>query len=314
MEQALIVKQPPMDFPAWLERFGTESACLEAIAQHRWREGFRCPACGHDRAWILRRRCLHTCRQCGRQTSPTAGTIFENTRLPMTRWFAAIYLMTADKGGLSAERLRKMIGVTWRSAQRMLDKLRAAMADRDADYTLVELVESDDCLVGGRHAGGKRGRGSESKRPVLPAVGTTADGRATFMKAQAVHHVDHEAVSHFGTGIDAASEIRTDGFRGLNVLADSHHLEARVTPNAKVDEWLPLVHRVIANWKRFLMGTFHGVSNPYLQKYLDEFVFRFNRRWWEPQLPFRLLEAAAIHAPLPDHTRGRCYSPFLNMR
>ena len=100
----------------------------------------------------------------------------------------------------------------------------------------------------------------------------------------------------------------------LNVLADRHHLEARVTPNAKVDEWLPLVHRVIASWKRFLMGTFHGVSNPYLQKYLDEFVFRFNRRWWEPPLPFRLLEAAAIHAPLPDHTRGRCYSPFLNVR
>ena len=303
-----------MDFLAWQERFGTETACLEAIARHRWRDGFHCPACAHDRAWVLQRRCLHTCRQCHRQTSPTAGTIFENTRLPMTKWFAAMYLMTADKGGLSAERLRKMIGVTWRSAQRMLDQLRAAMADRDADHTLVELVELDDCLVGGRHTGGKRGRGSESKQPVLLAVGTTTDGRATFMKAQAVDHVDRATVSRFATGIDTTAEVRTDGFTGLTVLADSHELQARVTPNAKVDEWLPMVHRVIANLKRFLMGTFHGVSNPYLQKYLDEFVFRFNRRWWEPQLPFRLLEAAANHMPLPDHTRGQCYSPFLKVR
>ena len=231
----------------------------------------------------------------------------------MTTWFAAIYLMTTDKGGLSAERLRKMIGVCWRSAQRMLDKLRAAMADRDADYTLRELVEVDDSFVGGRNTGGKRGRGSETKRPVLLAVGTTTEGQATFMKAQVVDHVDHDTVSNFGRGIDGDAEIHADGFMGLTVLADSHRLEARNTPKAKVDEWLPLVHRVIANLKRFLIGTFHGISNAYLQKYLDEFVFRFNRRWWEIQLPFRLLEAAACHTPLPDRIRGRCYNIYANM-
>ena len=104
-----------------------------------------------------------------------------------------------------------------------------------------------------------------------------------------VDRVDHDAVAAFGDGIDAQAEIHADGFPGLRILAQSHQLEARVTPKAKVDEWLPLVHRVIANLKRFLMGTFHGVSHAYLQKYLDEFTFRFNRRWWEPELPFRLL-------------------------
>ena len=95
----LQMNQEPMDFLTWQERFDSEAACLEAIARHRWRDGFVCPSCGHDQAWVLQRRCTRSCRRCGHQTSPTAGTIFENTRLPMTKWFAAIYLMTTDKGG-----------------------------------------------------------------------------------------------------------------------------------------------------------------------------------------------------------------------
>ncbi len=238
------------------------------------------------------------------------GTIFENTRVPLTKWFAAMYLMTTDQGGISAERLRKTIGVCWRTAQRMLDKLRAAMADRDLAYLPQELVEVDDCLVGGADTDEQCGRGSRTKRPVLLAVGstdTTKKPQATFMKVRAVDHVDHASVSDFGGAIDPTATVHADGFPGLSVLGSSHHLEARATPAAKVDEWLPLVHRVIANLKRFLMGTFHGVSNGYLQKYLDEFAFRFNRRWWEPELPFRLLEAAVCHPPLPDKIRGKCY-------
>ena len=141
--------------------------------------------------------------------------MFENTRLPMTKWFAAIYLMTTDKGELSAERLCKMIGGCWRSAQRMLDKLRAAMADRDCNYLLTECVEVDDCLVGGQTRQGIRGRNSEGKRPVLVAV-----------------------------------SVRADGFRGLSILGVTHRLEARSTPPEVVETWLPMVHRVISNLKR----------------------------------------------------------------
>ena len=94
------------------------------------------------------------------------------------------------------------------------------------------------------------------------------------------------------------------------MLAQSHRLEVRVTPKAKVDEWLPLVHRVMANLRRYLMDTFHGVSHAYLQKYL--FVFRLNRRGWEARLSFRLLEATAGHIPLPDRTSTCKY--FLQVR
>ena len=129
------------------------------------------------------------------------------------------------------------------------------------------------------------------------------------MKVRAVDHVDHASVSGLRwAGSIPMAAIHADGFPGLSVLGSSHHLEARATAGSEGGtSGLPLVHRVIANLKRFLMGTFHGVSNGYLQKYLDEFAFRFHRRWWEPELPFRLLEAAVCHPPLPDKIRGKCY-------
>lgn len=114
-------------------------------------------------------------------------------------------------------------------------------------------------------------------------------------------------MASFASGIDPDSTVHADGFKSLSVLASSYQLQARAMPAAKVDEWLPLVHRVIENTNRFLLGTFHGVSRACLQKYLDEVAFRFNRRWWEPVLPFRLLEAAVQHAPLPDAVRGSCH-------
>ncbi|MCY3883805.1 MAG: IS1595 family transposase, partial [Gammaproteobacteria bacterium] len=128
------MKYPKTSFRDWTKRFGTERECLEAVARVRWSEGFRCPRCGHDKAYVLKRHCIRQCASCAFQASPTAGTLFENTRLPLTKWFVAIYLATADKGGISAERLRKMIGVNWRTAQLMLDKIRNAMADRDKSY------------------------------------------------------------------------------------------------------------------------------------------------------------------------------------
>ena len=293
-------------YQEWTQRYGSERACLEAVAKIRWREGFQCPRCGHDRAYVLERHRIRQCQNCAFQASPTAGTLFENTRLPLPKWFAAIYLATADKGGISAERLRKMIGVTWRTAQLMLDKIRRAMGDRDRNYVLDvqddEHVELDDAFVGGRTRGGKRGRGAEGKRPVLVAVEHRSNDRAGFLAMKAVDHVDGPTVRAFRKRLGDELRIRTDGWRayGMMNLEEGLKVESRTTPAEKVDEWLPKVHTAIANLKRFLLGTFHGVSSPKLQKYLDEFVYRYNRRFWEPQLPHRLLTACASHLPAPS--------------
>ncbi|HYW76787.1 MAG TPA: IS1595 family transposase, partial [Gammaproteobacteria bacterium] len=164
------MKQSEMSFLEWTHRFTTQQACLAEIEHHRWPEGFLCPRCGHDKAYRLSQRThKYQCAQCRYQISVTAGTVFHSTHLPLPKWFAAIYLMSADKGGISALRLSKLIGVSWPSAYQMLRLLRRAMADRDRSYWLSGLVEVDDALVGGRRAG-KRGRGAAGKTPVLLAV------------------------------------------------------------------------------------------------------------------------------------------------
>ena len=200
-------------FLAWTKQFGTERDCLEAVAKIRWPEGFRCPRCEHDRAYVMTRHCIRRCRRCDYQASPTVGTLFENTRLPLHKWFAAIYLMSADKGGISAERLRKMIGVTWRTAQLMLDKLRRAMANQDRQYvlglTMNACVELDDAFVGGHTQGGKRGRGADGKRPVLVAVEHRDNERAGFLTMEAVDRVNSKTVR-----VPSAAGRRSAGSNG----------------------------------------------------------------------------------------------------
>jgi len=176
------MKALAIDLLEWQKRFGTEEACGEALARQRWPEGFRCPRCGHDHGYAISTRHSHECSSCHYQASLTAGTLFHSTNLPLTKWFWAIYLMTSDKGGISALRLTKQIGVSWITAHRMLRKIRIAMGHRDSVYRLHDLVEIDDALVGGRRPG-KRGRGAEGKVPVLVAV-KNRDSGAGFMAMQ----------------------------------------------------------------------------------------------------------------------------------
>ena len=155
------------------------------------------------------------------------------------------------------------------------------------------LVKGDDAFVRGRKPG-KRGRDAEGKKPAIFAVEQRENGMG-FIAARLVERVNSEQVQDFAQRISPHSEVRTNA---LQVLGESHRHEVKATPPEKVTEWLPKVHIVISNFKSFLAGTFHGVSHRYLQEYIDEFVFRFNRRFWEPQLPDRLLQAAVDHVPI----------------
>ena len=116
------------------KRYKTEAACLKQLAQLRWPDGFQCPHCGHDHGYYTSRRKHYECAACHRQTSITAGTLFHATKLPLVKWFWAIYWVATDKGSISALRLSKLIGVNWRSAFRILDQLRTAMGHQDSIY------------------------------------------------------------------------------------------------------------------------------------------------------------------------------------
>lgn len=292
------MKTPTISLLEWQKRFGTEKACAAAIAKYRWPNGFLCSKCGHNEAWFITTRKIYQCCQCRHQTSITAGTLFHSTNLLLVKWFWAIYLMSADKGGISATRLSKHIGVSWPTARKMLKKLRTAMAHRDSLYRLIEeLVEMDDTYIGGKKSG-KRGRGAEGKKSVLVAVERRGN-KSGFVAMTDVDSISGQTVKdflkrHFKKG----TQIRTDALPAMNVVGKEHIHDKKVTPPHKASSWLPKVHIVIGNLKNFLNGTYHGVSHKYLQEYLDEFCYRFNRRFWEFELPYRLLNASVSHMPV----------------
>ena len=286
-----------MLFNKWQKKYGTERACIKTLTKVRWPRGFQCPACGSTKFSFVSTRKLYQCSHCRHQVSITAATLFHATKVPLVKWFWSIYLTASDKGGVSALRLSKQIGVSWVTARNVLRKIRIAMAHRDSIYRLQQLIEFDDAFVGGKRAG-KRGRGAEGKPPVLVAVETRTKG-AGFVAMKAVDTISKKTFRDFlKFHLKSGQTVKTDAFPALNAVAENHCHEKRVTPPKKASEWLPLVHIMIGNMKTFINGTFHGVSSEHLQEYLDEFCYRFNRRFWEPELPLRLLNACLAHVPV----------------
>jgi len=291
------MKKETIDFFTWQERFATEEACLTYLFNERWPNGFQCPDCGHDHAHFLPSRQLYQCSGCHKQHSVIAGTLFHSTKLPLRKWFWAIYLMMSDKGGISALRLSKHLGVSWPTAQRMLRKLRTAMGHRDSLYRLSEMIELDDAYIGGKRVG-KRGRGAAGKKPVIVACESLGE-HAGFIAIEAVDNVQGDSFVAFAKKHLLEHEaVFTDGLPALKKLDVCQLHVPRNTPPDQVDEWLPWVHIVISNLKRFILGTYHGVSGQFLQEYINEFCYRFNRRRWEGELPARLLGICATHLPV----------------
>ena len=144
------MQMPEVSLIEWQKRFGTERKCAQTLAKVRWPKGFQCPACGGMKAYPIASRHLYQCAHCRHQVSITADTLFHATKIPLVKWFWAIYLMASDKGGLSALRASKHRGVSWITARTMLRKIRQAMAHRDSIYRLSNLIELDDTVAGGK--------------------------------------------------------------------------------------------------------------------------------------------------------------------
>ena len=281
-----LLKDLPRDLPSFLARFGTDAQCRAYLVEVRWPDGFRCTDCGHDRAWSHHRRLIEECRACGKQHSILAGTIFEQTKTGLARWFLAIYLVTSSKGGISALELQRQLGFrSYGTAWTWLHKIRRAMVDPDRRQ-LDGDVEADETLVGGRKPG-KRGRGAAGKTVVAGAIEAVPSqtkkrelGRLRLATVASAAGADLERFITANVAERAA--ITTDGWRGYKGLAAAgydHHAIDLARSWGEADQRLPAVHLVFGLAKRWLLGTHHGaVGGKYLQRYLDEYVFRFNRR------------------------------------
>src|SRR3954470_10120697 len=172
---------------AFRERFGTEAAGREALFAMRWREGLACPACGHRGFCALKTRKVFQCNRCKKQLSLTAGTVFQDTKLPLVTWFAAVYHLTRSKNGISSIELGRRLGVRQPTAWLVKHKLMRAMAAREAGKPkLSGRVEVDDAYLGGERQGGKRGRGAAGKTPIIAAVETTPERRPRRLRLSVV--------------------------------------------------------------------------------------------------------------------------------
>ena len=279
-----------ISFFEFQERFKTEEDCFEHLKHIRWPDGFLCPTCGHTEAYFMMKRQVFQCTKCRHQTSVTAGTIFHRTHTPLRKWFWAMYLVGSDKRGCSAKRLEKMIDVHYATAWLMIHKIRKAMRDRDSLYRLSDLIEMDDSYFGGATSG-KRGRGAANKSIVLVAVENrgTAPRYAAMEVAESMEskHLKDFVFRHIGD----EHTIKTDGYSSYTTLDGTfNHLGEIIKPQDAMKK-LPWVHILIGNAKSFIRGTYHGVSHKHLQPYLDEFCYRFNRRFNEFLMTDRLLTA-----------------------
>jgi transposase-like protein len=276
----------PGDLPGFVERFGTDDQCRRYLFQARWPDGFRCAGCGHERAWAHKTRLIYECAACGKQHSLLAGTIFEQTKTGLARWFLAIFLVTASKGGISAMELQRQIGfASYQTAWTWLHKIRKAMV-RPERTPLSARVEADETYLGGPKPG-RPGRGAAGKTRVAGAVesgrGNPRGRRLGRLRLAVVPDVSARSLESFlATAVAKPAAVATDGWSGYGGLAAAGYRHEPVNLAASWGDAslrLPAIHLVFGLARRWLLGTHHGaVGRKHLPAYLDEFVFRFNRR------------------------------------
>jgi transposase-like protein len=290
--------------------FRTDADCLDYLEWLRWPDGFVCPHCSSPGGWRLGDGRFE-CASCSRRTSVTAGTIFDRTRTPLTVWFMACWMFATQKDGVSAQSLQRSLEIgSYQTAWAMLHRLRSVLI-RPGREQLSGIVEVDETFIGGEEPGLRGGRAKGKKSLVAVAVELREPKgygrcRMTIVPDASGASLQSMIVDH----IESGSKVITDGWQGyrkIDKLGYVHDRRSQRAARARGDdpaELLPGVHRVASLAKRWLLGTHQGsVGDAHLQSYLDEFVFRFNRRTSRSRglVFYRVLELAVGHEPVRYH-------------
>jgi transposase-like protein len=276
----------PKSLREFQSKFASEEACQQYLAASRWPDGFLCPRCGNRRAYELVKLKRWQCAGCRHQVSLTAGTILHNTKTPLTVWFWAVYLMTTDKRGVSALLLQRQLALRrYETAWMMLHKFRRAMINLEREPLRGE-VEVDDTWVGGTQAGLRGSRQLKGRKAALVLVAVEKRGRASGRARMAVipDFKSGTLTAFLKQNLASGSTVYTDGLKSFTGLPEAGFKHVPRSQPLRIDlrkgakSVVPLADRAIGNLQQWLIGTYHGVSRDQLQVYLDEFVFRHNRR------------------------------------
>lgn len=294
------------DFPRSLiefqQRFGDEAACARYLFVARWPAGFACPACSGSKAWPLQTKAwTWECAACGKQTSVTAGTIMHHSKLPLTTWFWAAYLMATHSNGISALQLQRQLALgSYKTAWLLCAKLRGSMVAPGRN-PLTGLVEVDETEIPCRSkydpVTGGGGRSRQGKILVVGAVEVEDGGPGRVRLAEVFDYSAQSLHPFIAQNLAPGAMAKTDGWSAYPGAPAVNH-DPHVVGSMAAHVVLPWAHRVFSNLKVWALGVYHGLRRQHLQSYLDEFVFRFNRRRTRHAAFRSLLGIAAGHAPL----------------
>jgi transposase-like protein len=304
---------PPGSLRDFNRRFATQADCERFLYSVRYPQGFACPRCGVERGWRLDGQRLIECVH-GHKVSLTAGTVLHRTRLDLLTWFHAAYLISTLTPGISAVQLQRQLGLRrYETAFQMLHKIRSVLVAPGRERLHGE-VEVDETFVGGKDPD-RDGRGGDKVLVVgaieLIAVREDDSGvtrkRAGRLRLKAVPDASAASLAAFvETEVDVGTFVHTDGWDGYRRLQRSGYQHRRLVQGKgrNATPVLPHVHRVFSNLKAWLQGTHHGRIEPkYLQAYLNEYTFRFNRRFWRGPAFLRalLLMVQPVQGTDSDH-------------
>ena len=281
--------------------FSDENQCLNYLQELRFPDGYSCRKCKHNEHW-LNNRGLLVCKKCKDELSLITGTIFQNSKKPLVLIFRALWWMVAQKNGVSASGLQRVLGLgSYRTAWTWLHKFRRLMVFPGRDK-LSGIVEVDETLVGGKKSG-KRGRGAEGKLLVVIAIEIVDMGTGRVRMSQIPDASGNSLKKFIEENIEKGSTLITDGWKGYSGISKKgyKHVIDDKTKKLEAEEVLPNIHRIASLLKRWLLGTHQNfVGEKYLSYYLDEYTFRYNRRKSHSRglLFQRLVEQGVKHEPV----------------
>lgn len=297
----------------FISQFPDEDSCKQKFKEYRDQVGVVCSSCGGVDHYWKKDKEQYECKNCKTRTTLKSGTVMHKSKLPFRYWFIAMHLLTSTKKTFSAKEIQRQLGHNrYQPVWHMVHKLRQAMGKRDDEYVLAGRIELDEGYFSTeipeeeKDKPLKRGRGSQSKTKVLvmaesemvePSRKGQKPRRVGYLKMKVIDDLKKETINKAVMELAKdTSQIDTDDSTSYVDLKDFVPLHnAQVIPKEKVGEVLPWVHIAISNAKRQLINTFHDIKPEFLQNYLDEFCYKFNRRHFAQALFGRLLVACVSY-------------------
>lgn len=308
MRKNEIQMQPGLSLSQFFDKYGTEQKCEEVLEKSRWPEGFHCPDCGSEHHCRYRRDGLliYQCSNCRKKISLTQGTIFHSTKLPLVKWFQAMFFSTQNKNNISILELKRHLGVVYSTAWRVKHKLMQVMYEREETTKLHGRVEVDDAYLGGENPGGKAGRGSENKVPFIAAIQTNASHNPIYAVFQQVKSFSLDEVASWANrSLVPNTVVVSDGlacFTAVNKAGCIHQREVVGKNRKSTDmECFSWINTILGNLKTAISGTYHAFDfEKYGYRYLGECQYRFNRRFNLSTIFTRLVYAATNTGCRPE--------------